>query len=181
MAEGADGEEEIQFLRTVSDAPYLFSISCQLLVNLFINNEWQWLCLSMMWLLYNRQLDKRSVCLVAFFTQHRQTGTGGWFCQHCFLFISHRLLDIQLFCHREENVWCQLTVNTQTYRSHRPIPTGFMAMFMFCYLIGYRATRTDSCLPCDTEARNINCYFFPLHFHFIFAQYPSRLNTSLVL
>lgn len=30
MAEGADGEEEIQFLRTVSDAVCLFSNSLQL-------------------------------------------------------------------------------------------------------------------------------------------------------
>lgn len=32
MAEGADGEEEIQFLRTVSDALFLLSNSLQLLL-----------------------------------------------------------------------------------------------------------------------------------------------------
>lgn len=36
MAEGADGEEEIQFLRTVSDAV----IHSQLLLNLHSRDEW---------------------------------------------------------------------------------------------------------------------------------------------
>lgn len=36
MAEGADGEEEIQFLRTVSDAVTL----SQLLLNLHSHDEW---------------------------------------------------------------------------------------------------------------------------------------------
>lgn len=66
MAEGADGEEEIQFLRTVSDAVCFFSCSLQLYLSSFSQQCKRISFLYSELSLYD--IYKHLVCWVTFFT-----------------------------------------------------------------------------------------------------------------
>lgn len=85
MAEGADGEEEIQFLRTVSDA---FSF--------FMDNNFFFLNQS----LFNSHISIKiltTLALLDVFVLHmtlRLTRPFGFVYRHCYLFINPWILDI---------------------------------------------------------------------------------------
>lgn len=88
MAEGADGEEEIQFLRTVSDAVALSAV-----IKL-TGQSVDYCVLHYCAVSDDKVLRSLALCLTSTFSEPGLTRTGGCFCWHCYLFIySH------LFCH----------------------------------------------------------------------------------